>query len=269
MAAIDPSAPADPEAEAGAIPRATLKIIREPIRGPEDEDSEEDDDDEEYMRALLAESDSEDDEAGPSDKKAKKEAALKELMASIGQGEDESDEDMEDVPKSKKGKKALKGEESEEDSDEESDEDEEDMEIEEFVICTLDPTKNFQQPLDIVIGEDERVFFKVDGTHTIYLTGNYLIPDDNGHNSHHEVYDSEDDEDDEDDEDYDLSPDEDELDDGEESDELDTLENPRITEIEDEVPALVSKKGKNKRAAEEPAESLDEIGRASCRERVF
>lgn len=259
MAAIDPSASI--EAEAGAIPRATLKIIREPIRGPEDEDSEEDDDDEEYMRALLAESDSEDDdEAGPSDKKAKKEAALKELMASIGQGEDESDEDMEDAPKSKKGKKAIKGEESEEDSEEESDdEDEEDMEVEEFVICTLDPSKNFQQPLDIVIGEDERVFFKVDGTHDVYLTGNYLIPDDNGRNTHHEVYDSEDDEDDEDDEDYDLSPDEDELDDEEESDELDTLENPRITELEDEVPALVSKKGKNKRAAEEPAESLDEI----------
>ena len=67
--------------------------------------------------------------------------------------------------------------------------------------------------------------------------------------------------DDEEDEDYDLSPDEDELDDMEEEsdDELDTLENPRITEIEDEVPALVNKKGKNKRAAEEPAETLDEI----------
>ena len=258
MAAIDPSAPVNPEAEAGAIPRATLKMIREPIQGPgDDEDDSEDEDDEDYMRALLAESDSEDDEAGASDKKSKKAAALKELMESIGQGEDESDEDMEDAPKSKKGKKAAKVD--EEDSEEDSDEDSEgDMEVEEFVICTLDPTKNYQQTLDITIGEDERVFFKVDGTHDIYLTGNYLIPDDQGRNTHHEVYDSEDDEEDED---YDLSPDEDELDDMEEEsdDELDTLENPRITEIEDEVPALVNKKGKNKRAAEEPAETLDEI----------
>ena len=97
MAAIDPSAPVNPEAEAGAIPRATLKMIREPIQGPgDDEDDSEDEDDEDYMRALLAESDSEDDEAGASDKKSKKAAALKELMESIGQGEDESDEDMEE-----------------------------------------------------------------------------------------------------------------------------------------------------------------------------
>lgn len=121
--------------------------------------------------------------------------------------------------------------------------------------------QHWQQPLDITIGENERVFFKVTGTHAIHLTGNYLIPDDDGHNHHHEVYDSEE-EDDEEDEDYDQSPDEDELLDGEESDELDTLEDPRIVELEDEVPALVTKadkKGKNKRAAEEPADTLDEI----------
>lgn len=45
---------------------------------------------------------------------------------------------------------------------------------------------------------------------------------------------------------------------------MDTLDDPRILELEDdeEVPALVTKadkKGKNKRAAEEPAETLDEI----------
>ena len=124
-------------------------------------------------------------------------------------------------------------------------------------------TQNYQQPLDITIGEDERVFFKVSGTHTIYLTGNYVIPVDDRPRSY--------DEDDEEDEDYDLSPDEDELDDGEESDELDALDDPRITEVvsdEDaEPPKLVksdkqSKKGKNKRAAidsdDEPA-GLDDI----------
>lgn len=78
---------------------------------------------------------------------------------------------------------------------------------------------------------------------------------------------------DEDDE-YDLSPDEDELDgldalvDGEESDELDDLEDPRIMEVDDEeqvkpkAPAAAtkeSKKGKNKRPAEDEDVSLDSI----------
>lgn len=99
----------------------------------------------------------------------------------------------------------------------------------------------------------------------MHLTGNYVIPDDNGHNHHHEIYDS----DEEEDEDYDLSPDDDELElelDDDESDELDGLEDPRVTEVdsEEEVPKLVSKpekKGKNKRAAEEldDAETLDDL----------
>jgi FK506-binding nuclear protein len=104
--------------------------------------------------------------------------------------------------------------------------------------------------LDITISEGEPVFFKVTGTHTIYLTGNYVIPTDEGR----QPYDEED-EDDEDD--YDLSPDEDELDldelmgEDEESDDLDELENPRITEVdsEEEAPKLVETKGKNKRSA--------------------
>ena len=67
-----------------------------------------------------------------------------------------------------------------------------------------------------------------------------------------------------------MSPDEDELeedydDEDEESDELDDLEDPRVTEVEseDEAPKLInkdkpepSKKGKNKRAAEESDEEL-------------
>jgi FK506-binding nuclear protein len=132
--------------------------------------------------------------------------------------------------------------------------------------------------LDITVGENEKVYFKVTGTHTVYLTGNFVIPDDDGHNHHHEVYDSDDDEDDED---YDLSPNEDELEmlmDGDESDELDAFEDPRITEVnsdEEEAPKLVAKadkktektekktdkKGKNKRSADdiEEAASLDDI----------
>jgi FK506-binding nuclear protein len=133
--------------------------------------------------------------------------------------------------------------------------------------------QNYQQTLDFTIGEDERVFFKVTGTHTVYITGNYVIPDDDGHNHHHEVYDSESDsEADSEDSEVDLSPDEDEieleLDD--ESDELDGLDDPRITEVDsdEEPPKLVKaeekkaeKKGKNKRTADEleAATSLDDL----------
>lgn len=267
MAAIDPNEPAELEetTNGNTRPRATLKIIRQ-LEGDDDEE-----DNEEYMRALLAESESDESESddetngGPSDpaksKKARKAAALQQLMDSIG-GAD-SDEDMEDagtkVDKKKKGK-AVSSDSDEEDSDEESDG--ESVEIEEFVLCTLDPEKNYQQPLDITIAEGERVFFKVTGTHTVFLTGNYVIPDDNGHNHHHEVYDSDDDSD----EDYDLSPDEDELDlelEEDESDDLDALEDPRVTEVdseEEEAPKLVTaeKKGKNKRTADE-IDGLDEL----------
>ncbi len=127
----------------------------------------------------------------------------------------------------------------------------------------------------MTIGEDQTAYFKVSGTHAIYLTGNYVVPADSGHNHEHELYDGEDEEDD-----YDMSPDEDELEYDEESDELDNIDDPRITEVasedEEEPPKLVkkdevekkkepAKKGKNKRAHEEsddgkevPA-SLDDI----------
>ncbi|KAL3419053.1 FK506-binding protein 4 [Phlyctema vagabunda] len=280
MAAIDPSEAAvqDETSTTPSRARATLKILRQPLTA-EDEDDEEEN--EEYMRALLAESDSDESEeeeeanGGPSDptksKKARKQAALEQLMASIG-ADGDSDKEMEDASSNtKKGKKgkAISIVNDDEESEEDSDDDEEDFDIEEFVLCTLDPEQHYQQTLDITIGERERVFFKVSGTHDVFLTGNYVQEDDEGHNHHHEVYDS----DDEEDEDYDLSPDEDELDielDGDESDELDGLDDPRVTEIEsddEEVPKLVSKadkkadkKGKNKRSADTLEEaSLDEI----------
>lgn len=118
--------------------------------------------------------------------------------------------------------------------------------------------QHYQQTLDFVIAEDERIFFKVTGTHTVYLTGNYVIP---LHDHDHEEEDSED----EDDE-YDMSPDEDELalmmgEDDEESDELDDIEDPRVMEIDSEEEAKIKtpkkdSKGKNKRAAEE---NLDDM----------
>ncbi|TVY83432.1 FK506-binding protein [Lachnellula suecica] len=283
MAAIDPSEPAEVEDAPNGTTRAraTLKIIRQTgdFDDDDDEDSEGDSEDEEYMRALLAASDSDDEESdeeeangGPSDpsksKKARKQAALEQLMESIKEAGD-SDEEMEDaangVVKAEKGKAKATGD--DEDSSD-SDDDDEGIEVEEFVLCTLDLEKNYQQTLDITVGENERVFFSVTGTHSIFLTGNYVMPDDDGHNHHHEVYDSSDDENDED---YDLSPDEDELElelDEDESDELDALENPRITEVDsdEEAPTLVAatkaeKKGKNKRSADEidGDASLDDI----------
>jgi FK506-binding nuclear protein len=153
MAAIDPSAPAEfDDANGSSIARSTLKLIRQPI-DPEDDD--EDSDDEEYMRALLGEDDSEDDSeeeeeanGGPSDpaksKKARKAAAVAELLASL---EKSDDEDMEDAPngtngtKSKKGKAPASGDEEEGSEEDSEDDDEEDLELEEFVICTLDPEK--------------------------------------------------------------------------------------------------------------------------------
>ncbi|KAF7901244.1 hypothetical protein EAF00_003465 [Botryotinia globosa] len=271
MAAIDPTEPAD-DAE-GVKPRSTLKVIRQSSAEDEEEDSEDEGSDD-LLRALLADNDSgsdedseDDDEAngGPSDpsksKKAQKQAALKELLASISK--DDSDEEMEDASDKKKVAKKGKAKATAEVEDESEDEsDGESIEVEEYVLCTLDPENHYQQPLDITIGEDETVFFKVTGTHTIFLTGNYVIPDDNGHNHHHEVYDS----DEEDDEDYDLSPDEDELELEMDSDESDELDGARITEVEsedEEAPKLVKadKKGKNKRSADEieEAASLDSI----------
>lgn len=126
-----------------------------------------------------------------------------------------------------------------------------------FILLTSH--KHYQQTLDITVGEDERVWFVVTGTHSVYLTGNYVEPD---HTHGPEEYDSEEEDEDE----YDLSPDEDELDDDLSEDELDDIENPRITELntdDEEAPKLVKadKKGKNKRAAEEAedASTLDDL----------
>ncbi|EXJ93197.1 hypothetical protein A1O3_01754 [Capronia epimyces CBS 606.96] len=279
MAAIDPSAePEFEDADDKRPARATLKVVRVPdhLFDDSDEDSE---DDEDYLNGLEDdESSSDDDEeanGGPSDRKSTKLALLEALA-----NEEAEDEDMEDnedndeedddeaderaiaqlkaLMKASKGKgKALDGD---EDDDDEEDSEDEAVELDEVVVCTLDPEKNYQQTLDFVVGEGEKVFFKVSGTHTIHLTGNYVIPQDDGQAS---LYD----EDDEDEDDYDLSPDEDELDafedSDEESDELDDLADPRVTEVdsEDEKAAASTKnvsKGKNKRPAEDSDDEEDE-----------
>jgi FK506-binding nuclear protein len=102
--------------------------------------------------------------------------------------------------------------------------------------------------LNITIGENERVYFQVSGTHSIFLTGNYVEP------AHNHDHDEEDDEEDYSEDEYDSE------------DDLDDMEDPRITEIteEDEAPKLVeaTKKGKKSldslisEAKAEPTEKL-------------
>lgn len=173
MAAIDPSA--DPEhtgtANGETPPRATLKIVYEPMAPGDDETVKE-----EYLRKLLGdasdddeedeEDDDEDEESsddedekngGPSDpsktKKARKQAAAMEMLKAMSNGVDESDEEMEDVskpkingvvPKSNKGKgKAVASAEESSDEDEEEEE-----EVRELVLCTLDPNQVRSLPCD-------------------------------------------------------------------------------------------------------------------------
>ena len=115
--------------------------------------------------------------------------------------------------------------------------------------------QHFQQPLNITIGENERVYFQVSGTHSIFLTGNHVEP----------AHDHEHGEEGESDEEYS----EDEYD---SEDDLDDMEDPRITEIteeEDEAPKLVeAKKGKNKRAADESLDNLITESKAEPTEKL-
>ncbi|GAB1195120.1 peptidylprolyl isomerase fpr4 [Aspergillus pseudonomiae] len=261
MAAIDPDEEPDFDGhDTNQRPRATLRIVRAPPGLDLEDDSDEDYED------VDSDEDSDDEEVngGPSDKekarKLKELAALKEMEEAMDEDDEDEDDEDGDFDLQAAISKLVKGKGPATDDDED-DEDDEGLELDEMVVCTLDTEKNLQQPLDITVSEDERVFFKVTGTHTVYLTGNYVMPTDEGRHFH--------DEDEEDEEDYDLSPDEDELDlealmgEDDESDDLDDLENPRITEVdsEEEAPKLVDTKGKNKRSApadeEKPAKQAN------------
>lgn len=159
MAAIDPSAAPKHigTANGDAPPRATLKIIYEPVDPTEDSD---DDSEEGYLQQLLqaSQEESEDEESssdeeekngGPSDpsksKKARKQAAVEQMMKALAE---ENSEDEKDVDSATKTNGALskvkkgKGKATEEDDESSEDEDEEGMnDLEELVLCTLDPAK--------------------------------------------------------------------------------------------------------------------------------
>lgn len=106
--------------------------------------------------------------------------------------------------------------------------------------------------MNLTVQEGEAVFLQVSGNYTVYVTGNYVIPD--------QEHDDENSgsEDDSDDEDYDLSPSEDELYEDDSEDELDNIADPRITEVtsDDEKPA--DKKGKKRSADEADVEAKKE-----------
>ena len=166
MAAIDPSA--DPEGDEDEIarPRATLKVLRLPLDAEDfegDSDSE-DDIDMEDMEGRFGdvedldtdESEEEDVNGGPSDpsksKQAKRDAlrkAIEKEIAAEGVDVDMDVDDLDDgepngvngIVKSSKAKgKMPASDEDDEDEDSEIDS-EEGGEVEEFVICTLDPSK--------------------------------------------------------------------------------------------------------------------------------
>lgn len=138
MAAIDPSETAQGDA---ATPYAVLKLIRQPLLDIDSDD--ESDFDEEEMDALLAENDSdndseESDEAGDDKAVALKPTLSKKALAKKLRETLEADNDVDmtngvDAKKSKSKSKSKTNGVEEEDDDEEA--------FEEFVICTLDPTK--------------------------------------------------------------------------------------------------------------------------------
>lgn len=162
MAAIDPTAePHLVEPTGGSlIPRATLKIVRQPL-ALGDDDSEEGSD---GLQALLSDGELDDDDdegsdddeevnGGPSDpSKSKKARRAKEIADLRKAMEDDDHEDVVDPDaqtpngvngiSSEKGKGKAKATGEELDvADDEDDEDEEGLDLEEFVVCTLDPTK--------------------------------------------------------------------------------------------------------------------------------
>lgn len=115
--------------------------------------------------------------------------------------------------------------------------------------------QHYQQPLDLTVGEGEKAFFVNTGTHTVYVTGNYVIDEAS----------QSDEEDDSDDDEYDLPPGmEDLIGDDSEDDMLDNLDGAgRVAEVdtdEEDAPELLEvKKGKNKRPATDDADGLDEL----------
>lgn len=153
MAAIDPTAEPQMESDDSHV-RSTLKLIRE----QPDEDDESDDgdyDDIEAIKARLAgvisddededmsddDEDSEDEKnGGPSDP-AKTKQARKEAMTKLLQDAINDEMELDNAPNGVNGTKSKGKGKALDDDDSSSDDEEWDGEMEQFVICTLDPQK--------------------------------------------------------------------------------------------------------------------------------
>jgi FK506-binding nuclear protein len=131
------------------------------------------------------------------------------------------------------------------------------------MVALAKKTQHYQQAVDITINEGEEAYFRVIGTHSVHLTGNYIVPEEDilGSDS--------DDESESDDEIIDPAMyglehlDEISEEDSEDSedDELDDLDDPRIMEVEsdeDEVPKLVKVEKSKAKGNKRPATESDE-----------
>lgn len=154
MAAIDPDQEFEENVSDGGkkAPRATLKLIRLPLRS--DDDSDSDSEDEEFAALMNGdmsdgEDDSDDEEVngGPSDpsksKKGRREAAMKAITDAIKEGVDKEEKVTNGTTSGTvKGKgKATSFADDDEDMMDEIDDSDEEGEAEEFVLCTLDPNQ--------------------------------------------------------------------------------------------------------------------------------
>lgn len=137
MAAIDPDESPEFDGDNTRRPRATLKIIRAPPGLDEESDDDYEDEDDENS------DDSEDEElnGGPSDKekarKLKEAASQKELEDAMS--EDEDSDGNEEFDLKAAISKLVKGKAPATDDDDEDEESEEGLDLEEMVVCTLDP----------------------------------------------------------------------------------------------------------------------------------
>ncbi|KAK6340560.1 peptidylprolyl isomerase fpr4 [Orbilia brochopaga] len=283
MAAIDPT-----EEVKGDGPKlSTLHMLH-----PSIDNQEFDDDDDESIDSDLASGGEESDDDSEDDEEeddSEEEEAEKSKSKKDGKKDAAKDSDKKtDKKADKKADAGKKGADEEEDEDDimlELDDSDDEDDIEDVVVCTLDPTKTYQQPLQLSVADGEPIFFKATGAYTIYLTGNFiaqprsLVQSPYDDDSDEEALDDEDEE-----EDSELDSDEEgidleevlakikngeypDLDDSDASDDLDDLEDPRITELgsddddSDEAPTLVKTKkpeealsNKEKKAAAKAAQ---------------
>jgi FK506-binding nuclear protein len=152
MAAIDPTAePEFGEGDDKKTPRATLKLIRVPAELLDDSDDSdyealEGDDDEDAESSGEGEEEA---NGGPSDpsraKKPNNPDLAKSMAKAVAEQKSEDEEERDDSDEEAAAKaslmKIMKGKGKATGDEEDSEDDEDSLELEEVVVCTLDPEK--------------------------------------------------------------------------------------------------------------------------------